>query len=108
MSDSIHLPPQSSSPTPRRIRRRRRSVAVDWPGGLADPQRLSGGLTPAIRTCRPADHRRRARRWIDHLTGLVKEQVEFMAWLDSLRENLQDSATAEALRAICELLLRAD
>jgi hypothetical protein len=33
----------------------------------------------------------------------VKEQVEFMAWLDSLPENLQDSATAEALRAICEV-----
>jgi hypothetical protein len=33
----------------------------------------------------------------------VKEQVEFMAWLDRLPENLQDSATAEALRAICEL-----
>ena len=58
---------------------------------------------PVIRTRRPADHRGRARRWTDHVTGLVKEQVEFMAWLDSLPENLQDSATADALRAICEL-----
>jgi hypothetical protein len=58
--------------------------------------------TPIIRTRRPGDHRGRARRWTDHVTGLVKEQVEFMAWLDSLPENLQDSATAEALRAICE------
>ena len=57
---------------------------------------------PVIRTRRPAHHRGRARRWTDHVTGLVKEQVEFMAWLDSLPENLQDSATAEALRAICE------
>jgi hypothetical protein len=32
----------------------------------------------------------------------VKEQVEFMAWLESLPDNLQDSTTAEALRAICE------
>jgi hypothetical protein len=32
----------------------------------------------------------------------VEEQVEFMAWLESLPDNLQDSATAEALRAICE------
>jgi len=31
-----------------------------------------------------------------------KEQIEFMAWLESLPDNLQDSATAEALRAICE------
>jgi hypothetical protein len=58
--------------------------------------------TPIIRTRRPGDYRGRARRWTDHVTGLVKEQVEFMAWLDSLPENLQDSATAEALRAICE------
>ncbi len=57
---------------------------------------------PVIRTRHPADHRGRARRWTDHVTGLVEEQVEFMAWLDSLPENLQDSATAEALRAICE------
>ena len=52
---------------------------------------------PIVRNRRPADHRGRARRWIDHVTGLVKEQVEFMSWLDSLPENLQDSATAEAL-----------
>ena len=48
------------------------------------------------------DHRGRARRWTDHVTGLVEAQIEFAAWLDSLPENLQDSATAEALRAICE------
>jgi hypothetical protein len=63
--------------------------------------RASG--TPIVRTRRPTDHRGRARRWTDHVAGLVKEQIEFMAWLDSLPENLQDSATAEALRAICEL-----
>jgi hypothetical protein len=63
--------------------------------------RASG--VPIVRIRRPADHRGRARRWTDHVTGLVKEQVEFMAWLDSLPENLQDGATAEALRAICEL-----
>jgi len=58
---------------------------------------------PIVRNHRPADHRGRARRWTDHVTGLVEAQVEFSAWLDSLPENLQDSATAEALRAICEL-----
>ena len=57
---------------------------------------------PVIRVRRPADHRGRARRWSDHVTGLVEAQVEFAAWLDSLPENLQDGATAEALRAICE------
>src|SRR4051812_38553054 len=58
---------------------------------------------PIVRTRRPTDHRGRAKRWTDHVTGLVEAQVEFAAWLDSLPENLQDSATAEALRAICEL-----
>ncbi len=57
---------------------------------------------PVIRTRRPADHRGRARRWDDHVAGLVEEQLEFMAWLESVPDNLQDSATAEALRAICE------
>ena len=57
---------------------------------------------PIVRVRRPVDHRGRARRWTDHVTGLVDAQVEFAAWLDSLPENLQDSATAEALRAICE------
>ena len=57
---------------------------------------------PVIRVRRPGDHRGRARRWNDNVAGLVEGQVEFMAWLDSLPENLQDSATAEALRAICE------
>ena len=57
---------------------------------------------PIVRTRRPTDHRGRAKRWTDHVTGLVEAQVEFAAWLDRLPENLQDSATAEALRAICE------
>ena len=58
---------------------------------------------PVIRVHRRADHRGRARRWDDHLAGLVKEHLEFMAWLESLPDNLQERATAEALRAICEL-----
>ena len=58
---------------------------------------------PVVRMRRPADHRGRARRWTDHVTGLVEAQVEFAAWLESLPDNLQDSATAEALRAICDL-----
>src|ERR1039457_1303207 len=62
--------------------------------------RMAGG--PGIHTRRPADHRGRARRWTDHVAGLVEAQVEFVAWLESLPESLQDSATAEALRAICE------
>jgi hypothetical protein len=57
---------------------------------------------PVVRIRRPADHRGRARRWTDHVTGLVHAQIEYAAWLESLPENPQDSATAEALRAICD------
>ena len=49
------------------------------------------------------DHRGRARRWNDNVAGLVEGQVEYAAWLDSLPENLRDSALAEALQAICDL-----
>ena len=60
---------------------------------------------PVIRIRRPAGHRGRARRWDDHVAGLVQARVEFAAWLESLPDNLQDSATAEALRGICDLEL---
>jgi hypothetical protein len=56
-----------------------------------------------IRTRRPADHRSRARRWDDTVAELIKLQAEYDAWLQNLPENLQDTATAEALRAISEL-----
>jgi hypothetical protein len=59
--------------------------------------------TPVIRTHRPADHHGRARRWTDHVAGLVEAQGEYAAWLDSLPDNLRDSALAEALQAICDL-----
>lgn len=58
---------------------------------------------PVVDTRHASDHRGRARRWTDHVAGLVEAQVEFAAWLQSLPDNLQDSATAEALRAICDL-----
>ncbi len=58
---------------------------------------------PVVRTHRPADHRSRARRWNDNVASLVDAQAEYAAWLDSLLDSLQDSATAEALRAICDL-----
>ena len=58
---------------------------------------------PVIRTRRPADHRGRARRWTDHVTGLAEAQVEYAAWLESLPDNLRDSPLAEALQAICDL-----
>jgi hypothetical protein len=41
-----------------------------------------------------------ARRWTDHVVGLVEAQTQYAAWLEGLPESLQDSGTAEALRAI--------
>ena len=58
---------------------------------------------PVVRTRRPMDHRGRARRWNDGIAELIELQAEYAARLESLPENLQDTATAEALRAICEL-----
>jgi hypothetical protein len=59
--------------------------------------------TPVVRTRRPADHRSRARRWCDTVAALLAMQTDYAAWLDALPASLQDSATAEALRMICDL-----
>ena len=59
--------------------------------------------SPVIRTRRPPDHRGRAKRWNDAIGVLVELQTEYGDWLEALPENLRDGATAEALRAICEL-----
>jgi len=58
---------------------------------------------PVIRARRPADHRSRAQRWNDNVAGLVLAQAEYAAWLESLPESLQESAIADALRAIVDL-----
>ena len=57
--------------------------------------------TPAVRIRRPLDHRSRAKRWRDAVSELTTLQGHYAAWLESLPENLQD--TAEALHAICDL-----
>jgi hypothetical protein len=62
-----------------------------------------GSARPAVQAPATASSRRRARRWTDYITGLVEAQVEFAAWLESLPDSLQNSATADALRAICDL-----
>ena len=59
--------------------------------------------SPVIRMHRPADHRSRAQRWNDNVAGLLQAQAEYAAWLETLPDSLQQSATAEALRAICDL-----
>ncbi len=49
------------------------------------------------------DHRSRTKRWCDAISELTTLQGHYAAWLEALPENLQDSATAEALHAICDL-----
>jgi hypothetical protein len=63
--------------------------------------RVSGIL--AVRIRRPLDHRSRAKRWCDAVSELTTLQRHYAAWLEVVPENLQDSATAEALHAICDL-----
>jgi hypothetical protein len=58
--------------------------------------------TPVVRIRRPADRRGRIQRWSDTIAALVNLQEEYSHWLDALPDNQQDSATAEALRAIVE------
>lgn len=58
---------------------------------------------PVIRLHRPPDPRSRARRWHDAVAELAALQTQYAAWLDNLPDSLRDSATAEALQAICNL-----
>ena len=67
-------------------------------------ERLKAGQPlPRVRYRLPKDKRPRARRWSDAVQELIDLQAEYQAWLDSLPENLQSSAVAEQLAAICEL-----
>ncbi|HVB69849.1 MAG TPA: hypothetical protein VNE67_18530 [Acetobacteraceae bacterium] len=52
---------------------------------------------------RPADRRSRAQRWRDAVTELTELQESYAAWLNTLPDNLRDTATAEALQAICDI-----
>ena len=58
---------------------------------------------PVIRIRRPVDRRSRIQRWNDTIAAAVDLQAEYSAWLDALPDNQQDSALADALRAIVEL-----
>ena len=58
---------------------------------------------PPLRYRRPTDRRSRAQRWREAVTELLALQDEYAAWYEALPDNLQDTATAEALQAIVEL-----
>jgi len=58
---------------------------------------------PARRAKPPADQRGRARRWQDAVAELIDLQAAYLAWLDALPDSLRETATADALQAICDL-----
>jgi hypothetical protein len=60
-------------------------------------------LRPVICYRHAADRRSRGRRWRDAVAVLVALQQEYRAWLQTMPDSLQDSATAQALQAIDEL-----
>jgi hypothetical protein len=63
----------------------------------------SGAGKPVTRMQRPALRGSRAQRWRDAVVQLTTLQAEYAAWLETLPPNLHESATAEALQAICDL-----
>jgi hypothetical protein len=58
---------------------------------------------PRIKYRTPIDRRSRAQRWQVAVADLVALQDDYRTWLNALPPNLEASATAEALRAICDL-----
>src|ERR1700757_1241320 len=55
---------------------------------------------PVIRYRRAAGHRSRAQRRRDAVAVLSALQAGYRTWLEAVPDNLQDSATAQALQAI--------
>ena len=67
-------------------------------------ERLKAGQPLSrVRYRAPKDRRSKAQRWSDAVQELVDLQAEYQAWLDGLPENLESSAVAERLEAICDL-----
>ena len=61
---------------------------------------LEAKVPVRVRYRRAPDKRSRPQRWRDAVAELVDLQDEYAAWLDRLPESLQETPTADALRAI--------
>jgi hypothetical protein len=70
---------------------------------MTGAERQARYRTAAHRSFASADRPSRIQRWNDTVAGLIELQTEYATWLDALPDNQQDSATAEALRAIVDL-----
>ena len=58
---------------------------------------------PSVRYRKPKDRRSRQAQWRDAVATLMDIQADCQSWLDALPPSLADSATADALREVCEL-----
>ena len=54
-------------------------------------------------TATKEDWRTRPQRWRDAAEELLALQEKYRAWYENLPENLQDTALAQKLEAVCEL-----
>jgi hypothetical protein len=64
---------------------------------------LEAKVPVRVRYRRAPDKRSRPQRWRDAVAELVDLQADYAAWLDRLPESLQETPTADALRAIAAL-----
>jgi hypothetical protein len=59
--------------------------------------------SPPRRYRKPVDRRSRPRRWRDAVAELLELQGDCQAWLEAMPESLAQSATADALNAVCNI-----
>jgi hypothetical protein len=72
--------------------------------GIVSARRIGrADAAPRIRYRSPVDRRSRAQRWHAAVAELIALQDDYRTWLNALPQNLEESATAEALRTICDL-----
>jgi hypothetical protein len=58
---------------------------------------------PKVVVRNPVDRRSRPQQWLDAVAVLVALQADYAAWLETIPENLRQSATAEILEEIVAL-----
>src|SRR5262245_55044631 len=66
-------------------------------------RRKTGELPRRYVTVNKKDRRSRLQRWQDAAEELLALQQEYQEWYDNLPENLQDTALAQKLEAVCDL-----
>jgi hypothetical protein len=78
-------------------------MTVHRPAQTHGPRAKQAAGTPRFRYRKPVDQRSKLQRWRQAVAELRDLQDEYQAWLEALPQNMEDSATAEALRTICDL-----